>query len=399
MKKPFLQNQITANSNLLLTLDIDLHRINLVVIFVLSCTVVALFVTGHIHGTVAAWILWGLACLGSGSVVGFLFGIPRAAPQDKTRFTSSSTGATDNIYPEEHSPYRMRPNTNLEEVSDWLTKIIVGLGLVHLQDFENMLYRTAKNAASAMSSNTDPPVTSLATAMIVSLVIEGFFIGYLYTRLFLQGAFARSDFRMNETVRRIEKVIATVPSGVPVEPATESLPSQAQMQAAAEIERISADEPGVAIEKMRALAAEYEQIRATMPSGRDRTYRMSRVVADMTLFTKAARSQLNAFMESTRPGERLAAVVMIKTQPEMAYSRWLAQRLVEDPPFVGYQAANALLAIARLHGGSQLEELRHQVREADMSLEARNLKTDPPRDKLVQMILNDKYAPEDHGRT
>lgn len=50
-----------------------------------------------------------------GGFLGFLFGIPRA-----------DGDVAGNI-----SQRRYRPNTNLEQVSDWLTKILIGVGLAH----------------------------------------------------------------------------------------------------------------------------------------------------------------------------------------------------------------------------------------------------------------------------
>ena len=68
------------------------------------------------------WIVFGtaIAIAGAaavvGGVVGFLFGIPLTSKQ-------RAAAANDSQY---------EPNTNLEQVSDWLTKIIVGVGLVQL---------------------------------------------------------------------------------------------------------------------------------------------------------------------------------------------------------------------------------------------------------------------------
>ena len=51
-----------------------------------------------------------------GAFLGFLFGIPRTLQGNTTPG------------PDEIADYR--PNTNLEQISDWLTKILVGVGLV-----------------------------------------------------------------------------------------------------------------------------------------------------------------------------------------------------------------------------------------------------------------------------
>lgn len=56
-----------------------------------------------------------------GSLLGFLFGMPRSAVAASTNEENDSNSAL---------PYR--PSTNLEQVSDWLTKILIGVGLVEL---------------------------------------------------------------------------------------------------------------------------------------------------------------------------------------------------------------------------------------------------------------------------
>jgi hypothetical protein len=53
----------------------------------------------------------------AGGLLGFLFGIPRSLAGPEGAEDKASAGA-------------YRPNTNLEQISDWLTKILVGVGLV-----------------------------------------------------------------------------------------------------------------------------------------------------------------------------------------------------------------------------------------------------------------------------
>jgi hypothetical protein len=77
-------------------------------------------------------------------------------------------------------------NTNLEEISDWLTKIIVGVGLVELQKAQSKLQEAAGLIAQALGGASQ---TSFAYALMVYFSIVGFFGGYLITRLYLQRAF------------------------------------------------------------------------------------------------------------------------------------------------------------------------------------------------------------------
>ena len=105
---------------------------------------------------------WALA---AGALTGFLFGIPRTLQRDE-----APSGKTQAV------------NTNLEQISDWLTKILVGVGLTQLQRLPDDLWRLGQT----FPLNNDP---ALGIALFLNFVIAGFFCGYLLTRLFLTGAF------------------------------------------------------------------------------------------------------------------------------------------------------------------------------------------------------------------
>jgi hypothetical protein len=122
--------------------------------------------------------VWSLACIAVGFVVGFLFGIPKVLQRDAGNMPPSSN-------------YRQRINTNLEEISDWLTKIIVGLGLVQLSKLPK--YIGAISAAFATSVQAPMERKDVFGAAVVFFFICGFILGYLVTRLYLQGALGRAD--------------------------------------------------------------------------------------------------------------------------------------------------------------------------------------------------------------
>src|SRR6267154_1146153 len=86
---------------------------------------------GHV---LAASLLSAGAAFAMGLLVGFLFGVPRAIQNDNA---STSTGTT------------FKANTNLEQISDWLTKIIVGVGLVQLATIPGKLRSLAGYFATA----------------------------------------------------------------------------------------------------------------------------------------------------------------------------------------------------------------------------------------------------------
>jgi len=72
-------------------------------------------------GAVAAMVASGVFALGG--LLGFLFGIPRVLASQAEQSAGAASG---------DAPFRYLPNSNLEQVSDWLTKILIGVGLVEL---------------------------------------------------------------------------------------------------------------------------------------------------------------------------------------------------------------------------------------------------------------------------
>jgi hypothetical protein len=117
------------------------------------------------------------ACLAVGCLAGFLFGIPKVLQGDQRKKT--------------RIPYEQRVNTNLEEISDWLTKIIVGLGLYELKEIPAWVGRLAKVCASGFQ-NPGQQQTVFGAAVLFFPVC-GFLLSYLVTRLYLQGALSRAD--------------------------------------------------------------------------------------------------------------------------------------------------------------------------------------------------------------
>jgi len=76
----------------------------------------------------------------------------------------------------------------LEDISDWLTKILVGAGLVQLAVLPAQLGRLAEFFHASM------PLTSEAVLMIIlNFFVLGFMGSYLLTRLFLTEAFQTAE--------------------------------------------------------------------------------------------------------------------------------------------------------------------------------------------------------------
>jgi hypothetical protein len=116
------------------------------------------FLLVGLHGTdVTTYLLWSCACLMLGGVVGFLFGAP----------------ATDG-------------NSQLHQIADWLTKIVVGLGLTQLNKIPGKLQAWADYIAKGGQLDPTNKISStFALAIILYFTVAGFMAGYLLMKVFL----------------------------------------------------------------------------------------------------------------------------------------------------------------------------------------------------------------------
>ena len=155
---------------------------------------------------VGTLILVSLASTSIGGLLGFLFGIPRATSQNKDNAANENT-----IY---------TVNTSLEQISDWLTKIIVGLGLTQLTKIPSYLHHIAIILIRGIDCKpecSDKDITILLAILLYSTIL-GFFLGYLFARLFLVKMFRDSDEvekmeeELDETRLEIKEIISNNPS-------------------------------------------------------------------------------------------------------------------------------------------------------------------------------------------
>lgn len=125
--------------------------------------------------------LLALAALVAGGLLGFLFGVPRYLTADQTTVGSDpNDGARGYL-----------PNSNLEQVSDWLTKILIGVTLTQLGEIPGMIQRLVDYVRGPFGAA--PSSTAFVLSTIVLYSIGGFFVGYLWCRLYLGRALRLAD--------------------------------------------------------------------------------------------------------------------------------------------------------------------------------------------------------------
>lgn len=165
------------------------HQLFVVISFLFALYLAAFTVLGWAQScsgkqwlqiTVAAMLI-SAASVGAGWLLGFLFGLPRSIEKAEDRRLHGYLS-----------------NTNLLDVSDWLTKIIVGISLVQIGNLPSALGRLGRSIApmlgyspqrnpscAAAVITSEGAIGGTGVAMCLSTLVIAFSAGYLFTRVIL----------------------------------------------------------------------------------------------------------------------------------------------------------------------------------------------------------------------
>lgn len=147
------------------------------------------------------------------SVFGIVFALPRAregaVPIDTERYAA---------------------NSNLEQISDWLTKILVGAGLVQLTSLPQALRELGDYLGESLAL---PNAEAASLAMSLYGFGVGFVFAYLWTRLFLRSLFEASEVDAQAMSTRDQIVEAM--TGVALKDSDQREAQSAIIQAADEV--------------------------------------------------------------------------------------------------------------------------------------------------------------------
>jgi Putative Ig domain len=142
------------------------------------------FSTLGAHSTyLGVGVLTSLAAFVAGCFVGFLFGIPRAVSSGELRQNQSAASAAGSS--------GLGASTNLAEVSDWLTKLVLGAGLVELTRLGGPVGRLIDDIAAGLhtsgaSAAAVQTAKVMAGAIIFGYLIMGLLNGYIVTTTWYQ---------------------------------------------------------------------------------------------------------------------------------------------------------------------------------------------------------------------
>jgi hypothetical protein len=188
-------------------------------ILVLSVTTVAglvlIFLLSASPRAFAGGCFLALAAAMVGSLAGFLFGLPRSGRTDVVTHEAGKAGVDSkltSVTPDSSVAYRA--NTNLEDISDWLTKILVGLGLTQLGKIPSGFATLVATAQVVMGTSDD--AAAIAGSLIVGYLILGFLGTYLWARTRLIQALRLGDAdptRLNRVEAQLGKLQDKVDAG------------------------------------------------------------------------------------------------------------------------------------------------------------------------------------------
>jgi tetratricopeptide (TPR) repeat protein len=157
-----------------------------------------------------------------GFLLGFIFGIPRiaAARSEAGASSTSVENGTSQVSVESDNSKTIsaaaavETNSNLIEISDWLTKILVGVSLVELNKIPGRLkelteylgrgLRDCNDSTGGCPASYVQSSEAFAFGIIIFFFAAGFLIGYLWTRLYLQPALTELAGRADRVDRSWE---------------------------------------------------------------------------------------------------------------------------------------------------------------------------------------------------
>jgi hypothetical protein len=218
---PIAQSQLKNPSGDNKTEEEDKWLLRLVLVTALGMCIVVIYAVQWMD--IEAIIIAGVGLLAAGAawliaaLIGFLFGIPHREhsssvnveqkPDDKAKGGSTPGQEKKEIDIQDPVSSNQGPlyqgSTSLEQVSDWLTKIIVGVGLTQLNKIPGKLDGLATYIATGMGTNAGTNASShrvFALAICIYFGSCGFLFGYLWARLYMLKAFERAETREKERI-------------------------------------------------------------------------------------------------------------------------------------------------------------------------------------------------------
>jgi hypothetical protein len=146
-----------------------------------------------------------------GGLLGFLFSVPRIlakdnpppAPAAKETASRTKAAAVNTALKRERL---LGSNTNLERISEWLTTMLVGVGLTQIGSLDrafNQFSEFLSNKAQVFIIDGQASAGALPAVgpfLLVCGLVSGFIFFYIYTRIYLSPLFQYVEIRLSEEI-------------------------------------------------------------------------------------------------------------------------------------------------------------------------------------------------------
>lgn len=310
--------------------------------------------------TLAIGLVMGTASLLAGGLIGFVFGVPRVLANEGRR----AGGSMPTIV----------ANTNLEQISDWLTKILVGVGLTQFRAIAAGAGNLFATLAPALGGGRVAEV--FAGGLMTYTAAFGFITGWLSTRLLLAGAMADADRRAIDLAEGLL-----------------SAATNAERSGDADTAQLLRERASDLLENASNLGLTYEDVRRRMLPSDERTRELERIVAQArtmaTTLTSIDKAEISSMFRRGTKGDRITALGLMQGRPELIDVSAVVDAIGD--PMSSFEQYHALL-LAEM----AISQLGKDKREAIASVVRDRLSTIEPfsdRRSLAERILAREFEP------
>jgi hypothetical protein len=332
----------------------------LVAVPLVAVAAIVAYSWGDLDGFAVALLVASGAFL-AGGLLGFLFGIPRSLAGAESGERDAAKGPA------------YRPNTNLEQISDWLTKILVGVGLVQFATLARHAGDLIEFLGPALGGG--PRGETFAAATLVVFSVSGFLAFYLVTRIYLGRAFARADRGM---------VVSVVKAEIEQVQESQRAQEESDVEALTLVARQLDPEPGAPPTSQEVLDAAIAaaspllktQIFNRARDHRRQTWRTDKASMERTIPVFRALVNAETDRKFHRNRAQLGFALKDKDRPDLEAAEAALTEAIElrdeggDRGYLLYEFNRALARILR-HGPTPPPEIRAAI-EADLKAAARS---------------------------
>jgi hypothetical protein len=144
-------------------------------------------------------LVCGACAFSVGGMMGLLFGAPSWSGSSEASAKAEPTSS------DEHRGGQVRPNSRLDRVAEWLTTMIVGLGLVNLSAIQSKATDAGIWLTRAITDDPKELNGTPGVMLMISFAFAGFMLVYLWSLRFLPSELRSSYSELKAVVAQADK--------------------------------------------------------------------------------------------------------------------------------------------------------------------------------------------------